>query len=698
MLCMQSKTKQYEKATLPILLGINPFPVEREGNRGAQRAIMAPENGDKAEQDEPAPAVLLRDEAGDAASPVSAKRGPPPASSPSKKKMKKKHMDPAVLEFRMTIQQCCKNNDLATALEAYERAERDQVRIEAVSFYSLLNLCDGLSDRGIHVGTPQTEKNDDNNNSDNSNQKCDPSSSTTPTDDAAPAAEIRSVDDTTRLQYAQRIQKRMNELHLALSENAYTALVRLYSRTGHMEQAEQLLEQAERTQQCKPRLRLYACLLTAYCHRRHSSHDDLVSAVRVWHRLSQQGLALTEKEYGTLLQCCVATGDATVLERVLTDLSEDVPVPARATTATIKEWFESPHASGKGEPSATAPILAQISSSTTATTMGPVVNPGAGWTISEACPVEAETGKLLSGCLQGEFLQPVELSRQAWEEMKSMNESIAVTGKVSENDPLVFQGGGKGRKRQVDGNALQERKRHWTAFQNDLEHRQRSGRPVDVLIDGANVGFFDQNFAGAPKHVDYGQIDWVVQHFLRQNKSVLLVMHSRHFSPRLMPASAQPILRRWLDAGVLYRTPPGMDDDWFWLHAALYFGPGTLVVTNDEMRDHHFQMVAPRSFLRWRDRHQVHFDFGAWEENSPDKNKKKVAKTGMSSPPRSSRSRKVLLTYPDRYSRRIQRIKDYGLVVPLPKRGDPNRFLDGTFVAKDEDVPVEETYLCIRAN
>jgi len=651
---------------------------------------MASENGDKAKQDEPAPAVLLRD-GDDAAPPVSAKRGPPPASSPSqKKKTKKKHMDPAVLAFRMTVQQCCKNNDLATALEAYERAERDQVRIEAVSFYSLLNLCDGFSDRGIHVGTPQTDKNDDN------NPKCDSTSSTTPTDDsAAPAAEIRSVDDATRLQYAQRIQKRMQELHLALTENAYTALVRLYSRTGHMEQAEQLLEEAERTQQCKPRLRLYACLLTAFCQK--NSHDDLVSAVQIWHRLSQKGLALTEKEYGTLLQCSVATGDATVLERVLTDLSEDVPVPARATTATIKEWFESPHASGgnEEEPSATALILAQISSSTTSTTMGPVVNPGAGWTVSEACPVEAETGKLLSGCLQGEFLQPVELSHQAWEEMKSMNESIAVTGKVSENDSLVFQGGGKGRKRQVDGKALQERKRHWAAFQNDLEHRQRNGRPVDVLIDGANVGFYEQNFAGAPKHVDYGRIDWVVQHFLRQSKSVLLVMHSRHFSPRLMPASAQPILRRWLEAGVLYRTPPGMDDDWFWLHAALHFGPGTLVVTNDEMRDHHFQMVAPRSFLRWRDRHQVHFNFGAWEEKSPDKKK---AKTGTSSPSRSSRSRKVLLTYPDRYSRRIQRIKDYGLVVPLLKRGDSNRFLDGTFVAKDEDVPVEETYLCIRAN
>jgi hypothetical protein len=175
----------------------------------------------------------------------------------------------------------------------------------------------------------------------------------------------------------------------------------------------------------------------------------------------------------------------------------------------------------------------------------------------------------------------------------------------------------------------------------------------------------------------YMQIDWVVHHFLRLNKSVLIVMHPRHFLRNLMPRQAEPLMRRWLDTGVLYRTPPGMNDDWFWLHAALHFGPGTLVVTNDEMRDHHFQMVAPRSFLRWRDRHQIHFDFGGW----------KVDEQGHST------GREVRLTYPDPYSRRIQRVRD-GLVIPLPKRGDANRFLDGTFVADDE--PVDEMYLCIR--
>merc|ERR1711935_1225910 len=64
------------------------------------------------------------------------------------------------------------------------------------------------------------------------------------------------------------------------------------------------------------------------------------------------------------------------------------------------------------------------------------------------------------------------------------------------------------------------------------------------------------------------------------------------------------------ETNVLYKTPPGMNDDWFWMHAALKYK--TLVVTNDEMRDHHFQMLAPKFFLRWKERHQIHFDFGTW--------------------------------------------------------------------------------------
>lgn len=617
-------------------------------------------------------------------------------NSPVKQSKKRKHMDPNVLAFRMTIQQCCKINDVPTAWQAYESAVQNQTRIEACTFYNLLNLCDGSwSERDLHIGTPRPKMNNDHIHHKDIIEKSD-DDDVCVNDDSLLETTILStttvtptlqndpiiVCDATRLGYAQQLQRHMQNLQLPMTENAYTALVRLYGRTGHFEQAQKVLQQAEATQQCKPKLRLYSPLLLGYCH-----SDQLFDAVQVWWRLSQQKLELSEREYGALLACATRVGDASVVERVLTDIAEDVLVPARSTTQSIQHWFTSSYAApamAHVVPTLKNEVTNLLQQITTpyrpeTGTMGPVTNE-AGWSISEACAVESETGRLLSGCLQGEFLQPVELSKVAWEEMKSMNENIAVTGKFSDNDVLIYQGGGKGRKKQVNDRELQRRNTYWAHFQTYLEECQNS-KPVEILIDGANVGYFEQNFPGAPKHVDYSQIDWTVQHFVQLNKQVLVVMHSRHFSQGLMPQSAEPILQKWLNMGVLYRTPPGMNDDWFWLHAALYFGPGTLVVTNDEMRDHHFQMVAPRSFLRWRDRHQIHFDFGNWQKGDNNGN--------------NSSLRKVLLHYPDLYSRRIQRIKDYGLVVPLPKQGDRNRFLDGSFEARGDEA-IEEMYLCIR--
>jgi len=155
----------------------------------------------------------------------------------------------------------------------------------------------------------------------------------------------------------------------------------------------------------------------------------------------------------------------------------------------------------------------------------------------------------------------------------------------------------------------------------------------------------------------------------------------------MLPDKYRPLCDAWTREGILYKTPPGMNDDWFWMHAALKYK--TLVVTNDEMRDHHFQMLAPKFFLRWKERHQIHFDFGNLEKNSGGNN------GGNNSYGASGRRpREVLLTYPDVYSRRIQRVAD-GLVVPLTKRGDENRFLDGCHIASDNE-PEEELYLCIR--
>jgi mitochondrial ribonuclease P protein 3 len=593
-----------------------------------------------------------------------------PLSHPCKK-IKKKHMDPAVLKFRCCIQQCCKNDDLQAAIDAYEQAIENQTRIEAQTFYSLLCLCDGLGDRGIHVGTPKCPK-----------VITDQHDLLEPSLPEETRPRSTFVDNLTRRSFALRLKRHIDDSKLPLTENAYTALLRIFCRSKDILDAELILTEAESTQQCKARLRLYSPLLDAYC-----DEGKLLEAVRVWNRLSKKGLILSEAEYCSLIRCCCRSGNSLVFQRILSDLSEDVLVPSHKTTRCIAQWFESLHVSFPFCPTPDTEELHKLLNSIqmpyeeSSTSISDLVcaHSNRRWTISDKCQIDTKNGMLLSGCLKGVSLQPVSLSPFAWNEMKRMNESIAETGKVSDNDTTSYQGGGKGRKVIIDSHALAQRQQHWTAFQAFL---RSLNRPVDVLVDGANVGFHEQNFSGAPKHVDYNQIDWIIQYFIRQKKqSILLVMHSRHFAPNLMPPYAKPIVQKWIDLGLLYQTPPGMNDDWFWLHAALYFGPGTLIVTNDEMRDHHFQMVAPRSFLRWRERHQIHFSFGGWIKNDASWDQSL------------GQHREVKLIYPDTYSRRIQSVLD-GVVIPLPKRGDKNRFLDGVFVADDE--PEEEMYLCVR--
>jgi ribonuclease P protein 3 len=580
---------------------------------------------------------------------------------PKSKKTKKKHMDPNILEIRRAIQQSCATDDLVTAIEAYDRAIRDGTRIEAQSFYNLLNLCDGLQQRGIHIGTPKP-----------SEEKQTESTGSPPKQEVS----ANEVDLETRQKHAFRVKKRMDEIKIPLTETAYTALVKVLCRSKQVEQVEEILKEAEAVQQCRPKLRLYTPLLVAY-----SEMGQMLPALNVWLRLSKQELFLTEKEYLALIRCATKAGNAIVMERVLSYLSEDVLVPSRETSRAIMDWFESPSAIESVESSSASPdvlsVLQQIEVPQGAhvASMGPVqCKSTEEWTVSEVCQVDVATGLLQTGSLQGESLQPVSVSALGWAEMKKMNETIVVSGKLND-DASQYQGGKKGPKRPLGNDNLEVRKRHWQAFHDYLGRKDQ----LDVVIDGANVGYYEQNFAGAPKHVDYRQIDWVVQHFLRLNKTVLLFLHSRHFSHKLMPRNAEPLVRSWRERGILYSTPPGMNDDWFWMHAALHAGPGTLVLSNDEMRDHHFQMLAARSFVRWKDRHLVHFSFGDWEKDAQDK---------------PLHRRAVDLVYPEIYSRRIQRVLN-GLVVPRPKRGDENRFLDGSHSATDDEA-IEESYVCIR--
>ena len=153
--------------------------------------------------------------------------------------------------------------------------------------------------------------------------------------------------------------------------------------------------------------------------------------------------------------------------------------------------------------------------------------------------------------------------------------------------------------------------------------------PFDVLLDGANIGFSNQRVDKGGK-LQWSQIERVVAHFMHQGLThpippqprvkPLVILHERHFyNERSLSRADQEIIARWRNAGILYVTPKQMNDDWFWLYAGVLAGgrnPASIIISNDQMRDHHFQMLSMKYFLKWRERHWVNFEFFDRERNT----------------------------------------------------------------------------------
>jgi hypothetical protein len=827
------------------------------------------------------------------------------------KKQKTKHVTPAVLELRRSIQLCCRDNTLPLALHTFHKALCDLIHVEPQTFYQLLNLCEGtFTQRGgvVHVGTPRFSPKDTNKNSNTTKMNSNLTTTNTTADNhstaaqdstnitndgvsSTVAAELGNDETTTmtpttvtkqltlkqRLYHANVIYQLMSSLNIPLIEQAYTALIRLASRLCDFDTAIQYLNEAEKTPQCKGKLRMYSTLLRAYCgefdnrNADDTNNDDdnycmtttigvnvarptlsiseqkqrLIQALTLWKRMydnsggwstghpnycisakaAKEGvvrdgnggihgtttstttplfgegvipkITLSECEYCAIMKLATIVNDYNVMERIISDVADTILIPGMQTTEVILQWFRCQSSNNNLSNTIISTELEGASSALHHVTLPPRDDPcligsvtnAHGWNIYVNCTIDVNTGKLLLGPRECNTttnnesstahtitttiddddtnksknyqyrLKPVGLTSKSWTTMREMNKKIVLEGQV-EGHVSQYQGGGKGKKRShgSDGSGSiisHNNQRHansstnkrnnnndnihskswrtnaWDQFETFIQQHP----PYNIVIDGANVGYYEQNFVpitnnARSRHVDYKQIDWLVRHLLLEKQPqqetkeeehhqqpqpyIILFLHERHFSNKLCPDWAYPIIQSWDSTQVpynrltVYRTPMGMNDDWFWMHAALIHGGGDssssssggdgggrttissqqsiLAITNDEMRDHHFQMLAEGSFLRWKERHQVHFDFGPWNKEL--------------------QRRDVLLQYPSSYSRRIQRVErdhddDDGdgtsdaFVIPLPKKGDERRFADGQHVAED-GVPDEEMYIVIQ--
>lgn len=169
--------------------------------------------------------------------------------------------------------------------------------------------------------------------------------------------------------------------------------------------------------------------------------------------------------------------------------------------------------------------------------------------------------------------------------------------------------------------------------------------PYDTVIDGANIGYYGLSswykearrekaleqwraaqspapgesssaeppanlFDAIPDHppfpVDvapkFAIIESMRKAMVAQGKRPVIILHERHLNKG--SAANMATLAEWRKASAVLASPAFLNDDYCWLHAAIV-RPGTFVVSNDQMRDHHFLMLSLRIFMRWRQRHRI---------------------------------------------------------------------------------------------
>ena len=133
---------------------------------------------------------------------------------------------------------------------------------------------------------------------------------------------------------------------------------------------------------------------------------------------------------------------------------------------------------------------------------------------------------------------------------------------------------------------------------------------VSVVIDGANIGYYNRR-PDLGGQLSFKQIDRMANYFIKQGKKPLIFLHHRHFINNVSYLDNQ-IIDSWKKMGIIYITPKGLNDDWYWLYFSINLMnhiDNSLLVTNDNMCDHLFQIFTEKIFNKWKERVLVRYSF-----------------------------------------------------------------------------------------
>lgn len=367
------------------------------------------------------------------------------------------------------------------------------------------------------------------------------------------------------LDYGFRIFNHMFSLNITPNEATVATVARLAAANGDGNRAFELVKNIG-NYNVAPRLRTYDPALFCFC-----ELLDADKAYEVEEHMNSVGVSLEEAEIAALLKVSAKKGRADRVYMYLHKLRSGVRCVEESTATVIEDWFQSSEARevGEGDLDVTRVREAVLKNGGGWHGLGWV---GKGdWVVSR---MSVDDDGICCGC--GEQLVCVDIDDEEMEKFASSVAALAVEREVKAN---------------------------FSEFQGWLEkHGCYEG-----IVDGANVGLYQQNFADGGFSTN--QLDDVVKELYNQSgkKWPLVVLHNKRVKGLMENPSSRKLVEEWMKNGVLYTTPNGSNDDWYWLYATVKLR--CLLVTNDEMRDHIFELLGSNFFNQWKERHQVHYTF-----------------------------------------------------------------------------------------
>eukprot|EP00198_Chlamydomonas_reinhardtii_P004330 XP_001693666.1 predicted protein [Chlamydomonas reinhardtii] len=320
------------------------------------------------------------------------------------------------------------------------------------------------------------------------------------------------------------------------------------------------------------------------------------------------GLDATEYEYARLLEGIAAAGSYSQLRGVLLRMQDDLNQLAPATADLVAAFFQR-------RPQAAAQAFAAVD----AGGCPGVAAAAAGGAV--AARAEAGPASTSSSAAEGEGAGGAGGGERSWQVLRS----VAV-----ERGGRCDAAGGSLR-------VIDLAETEWESFANAIASLARTNMgaraaefdafaawydrhgPYDILVDAANVAYYGQNREGGG--FTWGQIQAMYELLTRRfpSKKVLVMVHrNRLKDPEANTSAVQAFLGRLRSCKAFNYTPPGANDDWFWLYACVKAKRRGLLVSNDLLRDHIFSLLRPKHFLKWKQRHIARYTYVHWAQADPE--------------------------------------------------------------------------------